>query len=401
MSNGPAKPRKSSARSKSAPLADAVVDAIDPIPPTVELDVADDRPVDRDAPTAGAGRALREKDASGDMAELAACDMGAFFGPEGPLAGLLEGYEPRHSQVEMARAIQEALLARKHTLVEAPTGTGKTIAYLVPALLSGRTVVIATANKSLQNQLYTKDIPFLRKALGREIDAVLVKGRSNYLCTLKWENELEEQQLFARIDREHDAIPVVREWLERTETGDVDELPVVLDADLRPRVVSFPDDCLQRDCPHFDDGCWVNLMRDHAAQADVIITNHHLLLNALELGVAGERLLPPASVYIVDEAHGLEQTATAVYETLITDYTVEQLLARKVLKQNVEEEVLSELGFQNALAFQEVEIRSRDNSFVLEGRLRGIAQTGPRRQGSGRQTPTTGAGPGIGPNVSE
>lgn len=310
------------------------------------------------------------------MAELAACDMAAFFGPEGPLAALLDGYEPRRSQVEMAQAIQEALLTRKHTLVEAPTGTGKSIAYLVPALLSGRTVVIATANKSLQTQLYTKDIPFLRKALGREIDAVLVKGRSNYLCTLKWDNEVEEQKLFGRIDREHDSVPVVKEWLLRTETGDVDELPVMLEADLRPHVVSFADDCLQRDCPHYDDNCWVNHMRDRAAAADVIITNHHLLLNALELGVAGERLLPPASIYIVDEAHSLEQTATAVYETVITDSTVDQLLARTALKQNVEAEALAELGFQNALAFQEVEIRSRDNSFALEGDLEELKKLG-------------------------
>ncbi len=313
---------------------------------------------------------------AGDMAELAESDLDAFFGPEGPLADLLDGYEPRRSQMEMAQAIQEALLARKHTLVEAPTGTGKSIAYLVPALLSGRKVVIATANKSLQTQLYTKDIPFLRKALGREIDAVLVKGRSNYLCSLKWETELEEQKLFARIDREHDAIPVIREWLERTQTGDVDELPMMLDADLRPRIVSFPDDCLQRECPHYGDNCWVNLMRDHAAEADVVITNHHLLLNALELGVAGERILPPASIYIVDEAHGLEQTATAVYETEITDYTVDQLLARTVLKQSLADEELAELSFMNAEAFQEVQVRSRDNSFVLEGELEGLRKLG-------------------------
>jgi ATP-dependent DNA helicase DinG len=314
--------------------------------------------------------------ARGDMAELAACDMTAFFGPAGPLADLLEGYEPRQSQVEMAQAIQEALLARKHALVEAPTGTGKSIAYLAPAILSGRKVVVATANKSLQTQLFTKDIPFLRQALGREIDAVLVKGRSNYLCSLKWDAEQEEQALFARMDREHDAIPVIRQWLKQTETGDVDELPMVLDGDLRPRVVSFPDDCLQRECHHFFDNCWVNFMRDHAAEADVIITNHHLLLNALELGMGGERILPPASIYIVDEAHGLEQTATAVYETMITDYTVEQLLARTVLKQHLADDELSELSFMNAEAFQEVQVRSQDNSFVLEGELEGLRKLG-------------------------
>ena len=121
----------------------------------------------------------------------------------------------------------------------------------------------------------------------------------------------------------------MRSWLDETETGDVDELPFVLNSDLRPRIVSFPDDCLHSDCRFDDDDCWVNMIRDAAAEAQVLITNHHLLLNALELGFAGERILPPASVYIVDEAHHLEQIATAVYETVVTDYTVEQLLARR------------------------------------------------------------------------
>ena len=118
----------------------------------------------------------------------------------------------------------------------------------------------------------------------------------------------------------------------------MDELPFVLGSDLRPRVVSFPDDCLHGDCRHDEDNCWINFMRDAAAEAQVIITNHHLLLNALELGFAGERILPPASVYVIDEAHHLEQIATAVYETIVTDYTVEQLLARTTLKEHVPDE---------------------------------------------------------------
>ena len=368
-------------RKRTADISAAATDSAAPaydVPAYIVLEP--DAPGERSAPRPlrergddGSGGSTRD---GGDMADLDACDMAVFFGPEGPVAALLEGYEPRQSQIEMAQAIREALLARKHTLVEAPTGTGKSIAYLVPAILSGRTVVIATANKSLQTQLFTKEIPFLREALGRDIDAVLVKGRSNYLCTLKWEEEEQEQQLFARVDREHDAVPAIKRWLQQTETGDVDELPVVLDGDLRSHVVSFPDDCLQRDCHHFNDNCWVNLMRDRAANADVIITNHHLLLNALELGVAGERILPPASIYIVDEAHGLEQTATAVYETVVTDYTVDQLLSHKVLKQHLADDELADLSFMNAEAFQEVQVRSTDNSFVLEGELEGLRKLG-------------------------
>lgn len=310
------------------------------------------------------------------MPELEACIMADFFGPAGPLARKLPGYELRPSQVEMAEAVKRALLARRHALIEAPTGTGKSIAYLLPAILSGRTVVIATANKSLQTQLYQKDIPFLAEVLGKPIDAVLVKGRSNYLCTWKWEQEAQIREQMALYGGPDEQVRSIRAWLDTTESGDVDELPFLLAQDLRPKVVSYTDDCLQRECPHFEDACWVNQMRDRAALAQVIITNHHLLLNALELGVAGERLLPPASIYVIDEAHGLEQTATSVYETSVTDFTVEQLLLRGVLKQGLEEDELDRLRFQNTLAFQEVAALGRDNAFRIEGDLEEMKKLG-------------------------
>ena len=180
-------------------------------------------------------------------------------------------------------------------LIEAPTGTGKSIAYLAPAILSGKTVVIATANKSLQYQLFTKDIPFLRQVMDRDVSAVVVKGRSNYICTLKWEKELLEQRTFSLYDREDEQVTFLRSWLDESDTGDVDDLPFVLSPDLRPRLVSYPDDCLHRDCRFYHDDCWVNRMRT-AAEAQLIVTNHHLLLN-VELGFAGERILPPAALY--------------------------------------------------------------------------------------------------------
>ena len=317
-------------------------------------------------------------DAQEEMGELLACNLAKFFGAEGPLAHQLSGYELRPSQLEMAEAIKRALVEKKHALIEAPTGTGKSIAYLVPALLSGKTVVIATANKSLQSQLFNKDIPFLRKVLKRPIRAVVVKGRSNFVCNLKWEKELTVQQQFALYDREHQQVSFLRTWLEKTTTGDVDDLPFVLDSDLRPRVVSYPDDCLHQECRLYDDHCWVNHMRDAAAEAQILITNHHLLLNALELGWAGERILPPAAIYVIDEAHGLEQTATAVFETTVTDYTVEQLLTRGVLREHVDEEDLDEIRFQNTLAFQEVAHLSRDNAYRIESELEEMKKLGRR-----------------------
>lgn len=325
-----------------------------------------------------AENAEQTPDTQDEMGELLACNLAKFFGAEGPLAQQLSGYELRPSQLEMAETIKRALLEKKHALIEAPTGTGKSIAYLVPALLSGKTVVVATANKSLQSQLFNKDIPFLRKVLKRPIRAVVVKGRSNFVCNLKWEKELTVQQQFALYDREHQQIAFMRTWLEKTTTGDVDDLPFVLDSDLRPRVVSYPDDCLHQECRLYDDHCWVNHMRDAAAEAQILITNHHLLLNALELGWAGERILPPAAIYVIDEAHGLEQTATAVFETTVTDYTVEQLLTRGVLREHVDEPDLDEIRFQNTLAFQEVAHLSRDNAYRIECELEEMKKLGRR-----------------------
>ena len=319
-------------------------------------------------------------DNSADVSDVggapATTDLAHFFGPEGPIAGALEGYELRPSQVEMAEAVQRALRDESIALIDAPTGTGKSIAYLVPAILSGKTVVVATANKSLQNQLYTKDLPFLRRVLGTPIDAVVVKGRSNFVCTLKWEKEQVEQRTIALYDREDDQVRHITGWLRETETGDVDDLPFVVGAELRPRIVSFPDDCLHSDCRHAEDACWVNFMRDRAATAQVLITNHHLLLNALELGAAGERILPPAAVYIIDEAHGLEQTATAVYETSVTDYTVEQLLTRAVYRDHVDEDELDGLRLQNTLAFQEASNLSRDNAYRIDAELEQMRRLG-------------------------
>ncbi|MBX3011997.1 MAG: ATP-dependent DNA helicase [Caldilineaceae bacterium] len=310
------------------------------------------------------------------MGELTAYDLAKFFGNGGALAQHLPGYELRPSQLQMAEAIKHAILAKQHALIEAPTGTGKSIAYLVPALLSGKTVVVATANKSLQSQLFHKDIPFLRKVLQRPIRAVVVKGRSNFVCNLKWEKELATQQQFALYDREHQQVTFLRTWLEKTTTGDVDDLPFVLESDLRPRVVSYPDDCLHQDCRLYDEHCWVNHMRDAAAEAQILITNHHLLLNALELGWAGERILPPAAIYVIDEAHGLEQTATAVFETTVTDYTVEQLLTRSVLREQVDEAESDEIRFQNTLAFQEVAHLNRENAYRIESELEGMKKLG-------------------------
>ncbi len=126
----------------------------------------------------------------------------------------------------------------------------------------------------------------------------------------------------------------------------------------------------------WQDDCWIEQMRDRAAEAQVLITNHHLLLNALELGRGGERILPPAAIYVVDEAHQLEETATAVFETTVTDFTVEQLLARAIFKEYADEVELDELRFQNTVAFQEVAYQSRENSYRIKGALEEMKRLG-------------------------
>lgn len=328
---------------------------------------------------------------------LAGVDLAHYFGPDGPLARLLEGYEMRPSQLQMAEAVRRAILERTTALIEAPTGTGKSLAYLLPALLSGKTVVVATANKSLQNQLYTKEIPFLSRVLGRPIDAVVVKGRSNYVCTYKWEKEHQQQLWLAQLDErlaQGEALEAVagdleplaghrqaihlHGWLQETVTGDVDDLPFELESDLRRRTVSFSDDCLHQDCPHYHDACWVNFMRDRAGEAQVIITNHHLLLTALQLAEAGERLLPPAPIVIVDEAHQLESTATAVFETEVTNYSLEQLLNRALFQEHLGEEVVDELKEWNFLAFEEIANLSDEATFPIQGELAGLSRLSAR-----------------------
>lgn len=308
---------------------------------------------------------------------LESADLEALFGGDA-LAAALDEYERRPGQIEMAETVRRAILEERTALIEAPTGTGKSIAYLLPALLSGRTVVVATANKSLQNQLFRKDIPLLGRLLGRPIDAIVVKGRNSYLCNYKWDKVAGIPGRLSLADKEDEQIAYLREWADSSESGDVDDLPFLLTGDLRQRAVSFPDDCIGRHCAHFDDACFVNRMRERARQAQVIITNHHLLLNALELGEAGRVILPEADLYIVDEAHQLEDTATSVFEVETSDYALEQLLGGAVFKKHLEGEAVEALLLHNALAFSEAERLSDENVFRIDVALEELKKLAAR-----------------------
>jgi ATP-dependent DNA helicase DinG len=233
-----------------------------------------------------------------------------IFGPDGPLATAIPGFATRDEQIAMAGEVDRALRTRGRLIVEAGTGTGKTFAYLVPALLCGQRVIVSTGTRNLQDQLFHRDLPSVARAIGRPVRVALLKGRANYLCLHRL--ELAEQQAIARGVRKEvaKALPKVRDWARVTRHGDIAELAILSDADpVWPWVTSTRDNCLGPDCPLFD-RCHVVQARREAQAADVVVVNHHLLMADLVLKEEGfGDLLPGADAIIIDEAHQLPEVA--------------------------------------------------------------------------------------------
>jgi ATP-dependent DNA helicase DinG len=251
-----------------------------------------------------------------------------IFGPEGPLARAIAGYTTRDEQIGMASAVDHALRTRGRLVVEAGTGTGKTFAYLVPALLSGRRVVVSTGTRTLQDQLFARDLPTVAAALGRPVRIALLKGRANYLCLHRL--ELAEQQATMRgLAREVAlALPQVREWARFTKRGDVAEFaPLGESSPVWPWVTSTRDNCLGPECPAFE-RCHLVQARREAQAADVVVVNHHLLMADLVLKEAGfGDLLPSADAVVIDEAHQLPDVA-AVFLGFVVSTRQLQALTR-------------------------------------------------------------------------
>jgi len=263
-----------------------------------------------------------------------------LFGPTGPLARSLPGYAPRTEQVAMAEHVAAALDGRETLIVEAGTGTGKTFAYLVPALVSGRRVIVSTGTRALQDQLYHRDLPAVAGALGRPMRVALLKGRSNYLC--KHRLELAEQQAYARGLRREIAttLPKVRAWSHTTKRGDIAELPGLGEADpVWPWVTSTRENCLGSECPVFDE-CHVLAARREAQAADIVVVNHYLLMADLVLKEEGfGDLLPGVDAIVIDEAHQLPDVAaqflgysvsTRQLSAIARDVSGELLLAQQM-----------------------------------------------------------------------
>ncbi len=251
--------------------------------------------------------------------------MESIFGPKGLLARHHPNFEYRSNQIEMAEAVHDALQRGGHLCVEAGTGTGKTLAYLIPALALGKRVIISTATKSLQEQLYQKDIPFLEKALGRKLRVAYLKGRSNYLC-LRRIKQSDTALTFAGVE-DVTYFDTVRRWSGKTETGDRAELvdlPENLafwhDIDARSEI------CLGSKCPDFEK-CFVTLARQRAEDADVVIVNHHLFFADLsarnnDYGA----VLPDYTIVIFDEAHEIEDIAAEYFGIQVSNYRMQELV---------------------------------------------------------------------------
>ncbi len=274
-------------------------------------------------------------------------DIDDIFGPSGPLARALPGYSPRRVQRQMASRVAAAFEERKALIIEAGTGTGKTFAYLVPALLSGLRVLISTGTRTLQDQLFNKDLPLVAGAIGVPARIAVLKGRSNYLCVHRLERVGAQQALegmaprpapaargaaggrgrgsYARGD---DALLRVRRWALVTRGGDLAEVPGLSDSHpLWPQITSTRDNCFGQRCPDFG-RCHVVAARRAAQEADVVIVNHHLLLAhlALKEDRFGE-LLGTADAVVIDEAHQLPDLATQFFGANCSSRQIEQILA--------------------------------------------------------------------------
>ena len=262
--------------------------------------------------------------------ELSAA-VSEVFAPEGTLARALPGFETRPAQLQMADAVAAAFADGGILLAEAGTGTGKTLAYLVPAILSRQRVLISTGTKNLQEQIFFKDLPVLRASLGIDFSATYMKGRGNYLCLHRFDalrNEGAQAAFpsFVTSADEAHQLRLIERWVGGTETGDraeIEELPE--DLPFWKEISASAENCIGTDCPRYND-CFVTLMRQRAAASDIVIVNHHLLCAdaAVRQSAYGE-VIPECSHAIIDEAHQLEDVATQYFGRAVSSHRVDDL----------------------------------------------------------------------------
>mgnify|MGYP000013466887 CR=1 FL=1 len=253
-------------------------------------------------------------------------ELDTIFGSSGKLAEHIQGFQPRESQQAMADAVEKAINQQSHLVAEAGTGTGKTFAYLIPAILSGKKTIISTGTKNLQDQIFEKDFPLIRDALNVPVQAAVLKGRSNYLCLYRMEQALEQHVGF---DKQLEAeLSSIKRWSNQTTIGDVVEMTSIAeDSNVWGYVTTNADNCLGQDCPFVAD-CYPLKARRDAQEVDVLIVNHHLLCADWSLKDDGfGQLLPEVDVVIVDEAHQLVDTASRFLGVTVSARQILSLLS--------------------------------------------------------------------------
>jgi ATP-dependent DNA helicase DinG len=249
--------------------------------------------------------------------------LAATFGPRGLLGQVLSEFEYRPAQIHMAQAVEQAITASETLLAEAGTGTGKTLAYLVPVLLSGRKTVVATGTKTLQDQLFFKDIPLLASVLPRKFVASIMKGRANYLCRRNLRRALEETHTRAQ----RQTLVKIQAWSSASVRGDRAELAFLPEPDpLWDDIAAWSETCLGTSCEDYDE-CFLTRMRQEAGAADLVVVNHHLLLADAVLRDSSQfQVIPSYDILVLDEAHLLEDVATDFFGVEISNLRVERLV---------------------------------------------------------------------------
>jgi len=262
-------------------------------------------------------------------------DLERIFGPEGPLARAIPGYTPRPQQIDMAARVAQAIAEQGCLIAEAGTGTGKTVAYLVPALLHGGKVIVSTGTKTLQDQLFHRDLPAVRDALGLPVITALLKGRANYVCRHHLKRNLADGRLSTREDVRD--LQAIARFARQTHTGDKAQLPNVReDAPAWALATSTRENCLGTKCGDYND-CFVMKARREALEAEVVVVNHHLFFADVMLKDEGmAELLPACNTVILDEAHQLPDVATLFFGTTVSTGQLLEL-ARDVVADSIAE----------------------------------------------------------------
>ncbi len=280
------------------------------------------------------------------------------LGAAGPLAAHIHNYSVREPQQQMAAAVYDALQDTRTLIVEAGTGTGKTFAYLVPAILSGKKTIISTGTKTLQDQLFQRDLPLVQRALGLPLQTAMLKGRANYLCLHRL--ALAQQHAVTGTRRLHGHLQQIRAWAGRTVAGDIAEVDQVPeDSPVWPAVTSTIDNCVGPDCDEYQ-ACYVVKARREAQHTDILVVNHHLLLADMLLRDTGfGELLPGAEVFIIDEAHQLPEIASVFLGSTLSYRQLNELI------RDVEVEYVNAFGTKEQLGEATEQLRRAINDFRL------------------------------------